>query len=749
MTPRNKLMLSLAAVPAAFVLLLVVSLTLASAASPLEPVGIGVAATTGSPGSAIGLQAPGTGEDDWTGSTFSPNEPSETRWMVASYNGVSGAASVRAGPESREEAYILYTPRADLDTTLFVQNLGSGPATVLVTFYDSSGALVHTAFAMIPYHGSLGLELDSLSGLPPEYEGSAVLESDRPIQAVVNVEPDATGILLSYGAVETIDVVVVLPLVFRDFYDLNSSFWVQNPGTDPANIMVTYYRYGIGPVYTTFDSIAPSASQAHHLVDETELGADFQGLVSIECSEPVAVAAETVNLMTQVGTAWRGIPLAHGDPTILAPLQQKLAGVSSSSIIANLGAEVASVEANWYTGDGSAVYTQEDSVPPGDAVPYVLPAISAIPDGFDGSMVASADQPLGGIVHWHDLTLSGDSYAESPAIGLGQVGDHAYLPRVAHSVSAQVFTEFSILNAASADTPVEVTITFYDQSGAVSAVVADEIPFHGVGRYATGEVAALGDEWQGSVIVSATQPVAVEVRQLVGEPSTCPVVTDPADSGLSTLRGCLEGANAGDTITFDPAIFPPGSPATIALTSGPLPIITQDNLTLDASTAGVILDGSALDTGHGLHITSTGTVVQGIQILHFPDDGIRMDSGASINLVGGDVESERNVLSGNGGSGVVITGSGTLYNTVTRNSIMATVVLASIWWMAATGSCPHQRSPPMTWRRGQRVASPAPTALSSSFPMSRMRVAGSRGAQLLTKAERGASARAVRFAGQS
>jgi len=54
------------------------------------------------------------------------------------------------------------------------------------------------------------------------------------------------------------------------------------------------------------------------------------------------------------------------------------------------------------------------------------------------------------------------------------------------------------------------------------------------------------------------------------------VVTSPADSGAGTLRQALLDAQPGDTITFDPAVFLPGSPVTLTLTSG-LPELTQGN----------------------------------------------------------------------------------------------------------------------------------------------------------------------------
>jgi hypothetical protein len=74
---------------------------------------------------------------------------------------------------------------------------------------------------------------------------------------------------------------------------------------------------------------------------------------------------------------------------------------------------------------------------------------------------------------------------------------------------------------------------------------------------------------------------------------------------------------------FDPSVFPPKAPETIGLTSRP-PQITQGQPTIDASDAGVILDGSQLpkDTRiSGLEIVSDGNTVRG---LHIKDHPIRV-----------------------------------------------------------------------------------------------------------------------------
>ncbi len=103
------------------------------------------------------------------------------------------------------------------------------------------------------------------------------------------------------------------------------------------------------------------------------------------------------------------------------------------------------------------------------------------------------------------------------------------------------------------------------------------------------------------------------------------IVSNNLDNGSGTFRQALIDAQMGDTITFDQQIFPPEQPTTIFLENQgqgvALPEITHGNLTIDASNAGVILDGSKIqgDWVNCLHISSSGNVIRGLQIINFPD----------------------------------------------------------------------------------------------------------------------------------
>ncbi len=126
-------------------------------------------------------------------------------------------------------------------------------------------------------------------------------------------------------------------------------------------------------------------------------------------------------------------------------------------------------------------------------------------------------------------------------------------------------------------------------------------------------------------------------------------VTSAAESGPGSFQEALTAAVEADTITFDPAVFPPDAPAVIKVKSG-LSCPCRDRITIDASNAGVILDGGGSTGGavsQGLGIATNGNRIMGLQITGF-SAGLLI-SGAG-NTIGGD----RSVGSGPSGQGNVV-----------------------------------------------------------------------------------------------
>lgn len=165
------------------------------------------------------------------------------------------------------------------------------------------------------------------------------------------------------------------------------------------------------------------------------------------------------------------------------------------------------------------------------------------------------------------------------------------------------------------------------------------------------------------------------------------------DSGDGTLRQALEIAQPFDVITFDPVNFPPGNPTEITLLTS-LPQLSKGNLTIDASNAGVILNGNNIttdDTGFGLDISSDHNIIRGLQITGFSNAGIGLQDGSQYNIIGGDRSigagpfGQGNFISGNANFGIGLWGSSTSYNTIKGNYIGIVRDDTSAWGHARDG----------------------------------------------------------------
>ena len=168
----------------------------------------------------------------------------------------------------------------------------------------------------------------------------------------------------------------------------------------------------------------------------------------------------------------------------------------------------------------------------------------------------------------------------------------------------------------------------------------------------------------------------------------------------TTLGDCAAGSGT-DLIEF--RILGGGSPATIAL-GGPLPALS-DAVTIDGTSQGcpsppcIVLDGFSAGTGRGLELAAGSSAVRGLVVHRFPDHGllvtstgnfiegnfigtdlggtldrgnasagVRLESGASTNTIGGAAAQARNVISGNGANGILI------YNNSNGNVVQGNLI---------------------------------------------------------------------------
>jgi hypothetical protein len=469
---------------------------------------------------------------------------------VASYNGLPGSdgslsADVRMMPGNAGYAlYRTFVPFVwtflpimstnGAGTSLFVQNTSSTPTDIVLEFYGSDGSRVNTIIGTMPPRGSLIYDQATLSTLlPAAFEGSAVISSVRPVAVVANIHAAENVSLLSYTEVPDDGATnVVLPYVMRDYYGWNTDFWVQNTGSALALVTMVYYRPGHA-IYTETDVIPPKASHVYRQVEMPQLGDAFMGSVTVVADQPVAAVCEVWTSSAQ-GAAYNGA--AHGGLSVAVPLQQKqVDGWVSGAIFVNMGTADAALVADFHARDGSLGGELAVVVPPlaGSHLIY-LGSESSIPDAFDGALRAVADQPLFALSFWQNTGVTGDGLAFDVGMIRDELTNVAHLPRVAREVAQGIHTDLSVQNVA--DLPAAVTITFYHHTGESTVIVTDVIPGHGVSRYSTEDMTVLGEDWEGSVSISADQTIAAQAVQW--EAAVAPTETPtPTATATATPTG--------------------------------------------------------------------------------------------------------------------------------------------------------------------------------------------------------------------
>ena len=138
------------------------------------------------------------------------------------------------------------------------------------------------------------------------------------------------------------------------------------------------------------------------------------------------------------------------------------------------------------------------------------------------------------------------------------------------------------------------------------------------------------------------------------------VVFSAEDRGSGTLRDAMQAAVPGDIIAFDESVFPQDNPKTIYLHST-LPNLEQGYLTIDANTAGVILDGSMFPDGwdSAIQVLSDNNAIKGLTLQNF--------SGAALQISGGKNNLIQNNVMGNNDFGIGVWGANATGNRIIAN----------------------------------------------------------------------------------
>lgn len=311
-----------------------------------------------------------------------------------------------------------------------IQNQSDQQANITVKFYwadndpVNGGTLAYTHTDTIDAKKSVTYYVPNLTGLPDGFVGSAVVEADQPIAAILNTnkvvgttEPNRLG---SANGVLTPSTTVYAPYLRRNYYSrFNSYIAVQNTSNTAADVTITYKAYADGSTAATETaSVSAYSSRIFYQNETAGLGDGFRGGAVVESTVPLAVVVNDADSgaseITSSFESYNG--LSEGSTTLYLP---KLScnyytHYQSSFTVQNVGDTAATITANYTfksSTDGQTYTFSKTSglIQPGAVWgPYLAAeAQSGITQGFmgTGSAIVTSSQPLVGVVTETNLNL--------------------------------------------------------------------------------------------------------------------------------------------------------------------------------------------------------------------------------------------------------------------------------------------------------------------------------------------------------
>jgi hypothetical protein len=278
-----------------------------------------------------------------------------------------------------------------------VQNIGTASATVAVTAYDKNSTATYVASQTVAAGAAYTFTPNDFASMQPGFQGSAVVSSDQPIKAIVNVTNRQAGQLgvaggKAAGLYQGVDSSQVgqalyFPLVKGNHYGKTTTFYIQNAGAAASTVSASFRMLnGANYTYNAPAPVQPNQMVAFSLLDvagfnagQSDAGNGKIGSLTVNGSQALAgVVLEhfTTEPIATVLHAARGFTAGDFDAVAYAPvIKQSWFGRFTGIQVQNVSAGAINIQVS-YTGtdgacEGQTYNETRNAVAPGASVNFI------------------------------------------------------------------------------------------------------------------------------------------------------------------------------------------------------------------------------------------------------------------------------------------------------------------------------------------------------------------------------------------
>ena len=432
-------------------------------------------------------------------------------------------------------------------------------ATAQITYYDTSGGMHQGPQRNIPANGSIAIDPDSVQ-LPQNFVGAGVVSSNQPLASVVATKwtggPGDGYQMAYYSGVSAGSSRICFPSLFKNAPNIVASFAVQNTGTAPAEIKITYFKRdgSNGGQYT--DTIPTGAQHTYDLRNPGGAVPNFPngwgGSAIVEVTNGQTVAG--VGVINQVGrSATYNAPNCaglSGATTLVVPSHYRHVSASgkwsllSALNVQNLEGSDAHVTLN---------YVPRNPSDPSKTVDITIPAYSSaalnmrsgyngdrtffndLGNNWGGSVKITSDKAIVANVNTQWFRGTGPEAGYYAAANTSEGATKVTVPYIRRVKDGSNWKEYSAVIVQNlTDSSANVTIKFYDRNGVEKLSLSDTLDAGGSigyntrngGSHSASDFMPLGDNFEGHAVVTSNQDIAVVLNGVSWAPNSGSATTN-------------------------------------------------------------------------------------------------------------------------------------------------------------------------------------------------------------------------------
>ena len=277
------------------------------------------------------------------------------------------------------------------------------------TFTDGSGFYTHS---WVNGPAKIDLHFEKAPGYT-QADASTVVNSDTPVTVDVAMTPTGVVAGCTPPTNGTPTQTVYLPNVTKTLggaQGFQTPFIVQNTGTTPTSLELTFYRFSDGTCVTrrNIEVLAPGASYADVPNNDADLPDDTQFSVTVRSFGNTVVSVVNQHKGSIEADAYSGA--ASGASTVYLPnVVRRFFGFHSPAIIQNLGQTPTVVTATYVSFDGTApTKTFTRTISPGQSQ-FIEPnsddaslGAPGLVDGKQYAVTLTSGQPISVVLNTHN-----------------------------------------------------------------------------------------------------------------------------------------------------------------------------------------------------------------------------------------------------------------------------------------------------------------------------------------------------------